>query len=168
MTSILDQLNLSAINNRAFSFSKESKKLMDEFTQILKDIINGVPTAYNDLENLLTRSDKQLKGMFDKMPPFLQNLVKSLPAKMTATIAPGLLAATSEKPGADGKLMPEATGTKRKKRNIPLLKNLVKGDAVVTMLKSILNFLKFRFPTLVGGTNILLSLAVFRKFILPF
>jgi hypothetical protein len=164
MTSILDQLNLAAVNNRAFSFSQESKRLMEQFTQILKDIINGVPTAYDDLEKLLTNSDKQLKGMYDKMPPFLKNLIKSLPSKMTATIAPGLLAAASEKPGADAKTMQGSTGTRKKMSSIPLLKNLVKGDAVVTMLKSILNFLKFRFPTLIGGTNVLLSLAVFCKF----
>jgi hypothetical protein len=170
MTSILDQLNLSAINNRAFSFSKESNKLFERFTQILKDLINGVPTAYDDLEKLLTDSDKQLKEMFGNLPPFLQNLVKSLPAKMTASIAPGLMAAASEKPGADAKTMnldPKAYvknyAKTRAKRSIPSLKNLVKTDAIVAMLKSILNFLKFRFPAFISGTNVLLSLAVFCK-----
>jgi hypothetical protein len=167
ITHILDQLNLSAVNNRAFSFSKESQKLMAQFTQILKDIVNGVPTAYDDLEKLLTNSDKQLNEMFNKMPPFLQNLVKSLPSKMTASLAPGLMAAMSEKPGADGKMAAQATGSQRKeKRKVPTLKNLVKGDVVVGMLKSILNFLKLRFPALISGTNVLLSLAVFCKFCL--
>jgi len=164
MTTILDQLNLSAVNNRAFSFSKESNKLFEQFTQILKDLINGVPTAYDDLEKLLTDSDKQLKEMFGNLPPFLQNLVKSLPSKMTASIAPGLMAAASEKPGADAKTMgldPAAYAKKRAKRSIPALKNLVKTDAIVAMLKSILNFLKFRFPAFISGTNVLLSLAVF-------
>lgn len=170
MTSILDQLNLSAVNNRAFSFSAESNKLFERFTQILKDLINGVPTAYDDLEKLLTDSDKQLKEMFGNLPPFLQNLVKSLPAKMTASIVPGLAAAASEKPGADAKSMnldPKAFAKdyakKRAKRSIPSLKNLVKTDAIVAMLKSILNFLKFRFPAFISGTNVLLSLAVFCK-----
>ena len=45
LSSVLDQLNLSAVNNRVFSFSKESQKLMEEFNQILKDLVNGVPTA---------------------------------------------------------------------------------------------------------------------------
>jgi hypothetical protein len=163
MTKILDDLNLSAVNNRAFSFSKESQKLFDEFTQILKDIVNGVPTAYDDLEKFLTRSDKQVKDMYGNLPPFMQSFVKSLPTKMTGTLAPGLLAAASEKPGHDGQFLSEASaGTKSKiRRRVPLLKNMVKGDAIATMLKSILNFLKFRFPTFISGTNVLLSLAVF-------
>jgi hypothetical protein len=175
LTSILDQLNLSAVNNRAFSFSRESQKLMDEFTQILKDIVNGVPTAYDDLEKLLTRSDKQLKGMYKNMPPFLQTLVKSLPAKMGATLAPELLAASSEKPGADAKKMGIETqsgklkpGEKKKKRSrIPSLKSMIKSEgAVAGMLRSIVNFLKLRFPAFITGTNIIMSLAVFRKLLL--
>jgi hypothetical protein len=163
ITTILDQLNLSAVNNRVFSFSKESQRLMDEFTQILKDVVNGVPTAYDDLEKLLTRSDSQLSDLFENLPPFLQNLVKSLPAKMTGTIAPGLLAAASEKPGADAHMMSDATGSKQKLK-IPSLKKLIAQQGAVTgMLRTILNFLKLRFPTLLTGTNVLLSLAVFRK-----
>jgi hypothetical protein len=164
VANILSKLNLSAINNKAFSFSKDSQKLFDRFTQILKDIVNGVPTAYDDLEKLLTDSDSQLKGMYEKMPPFMQNLIKSLPTKMTATMAPGLAAAMSEKSGADGKLNVPGAPQKRSRLRVPALKNLVKGDAVVAMLRSILNFLKLRFPVALTGTNVLLSLAVFRTY----
>jgi hypothetical protein len=163
----LDQLNLSAVNNRVFSFSKESTKLMEEFTLILKDIVNGVPTAYDDLEKLLTRQESQLTKMYGAMPPFLQTLVKSLPAKMTATMGPEFLAAMSEKPGNDGKMREAQAGashsqTKTKKSRIPSLKSLVSQQGVVAaMLKSILNFLKLRFPVFLTGTNILMSLAVF-------
>jgi hypothetical protein len=165
---VLDQLNLSAVNNRVFSFSKESTKLMEEFTLILKDIVNGVPTAYDDLEKLLTRQESQLTKMFGAMPPFLQTLVKSLPAKFTATLGPEFLAATSEKPGADAKMMNaagSASGSKKKKSRVPSLKSLVSQQgAVASMLRSILNFLKLRFPAFMTGTNILMSLAVFGKF----
>lgn len=165
MASILDQLNLSAVNNRAFSFSKESQKLMEEFTQILKDIVNGVPTAYDDLEKLLTRSEGQLTKLFAAMPPFLQALVKSLPAKMTAGLAPEVLAATSEKPGFDAKMAAAGSAGAKKARSnlkIPSLKSLVgQKGAVATMLRSILNFLKLRFPAVLTGTNVLMSLAVF-------
>ena len=116
LTTILDRLNLSAANNRVFSFSKESQKLMDEFTQILKDMVNGVPTAYDDLESLLTRSDKQIRGLYTSMPPFLQTLVKSLPAKLSTTIAPELLAAASEKPGADARKMNIQTDSSKLQR----------------------------------------------------
>ncbi|ORY02935.1 hypothetical protein BCR34DRAFT_492762 [Clohesyomyces aquaticus] len=172
LTAILDQLNLGAVNNRVFSFSKESQELMDKFKLVLKDIVNGAPTAYNDLELLLTDSEAQLKKMYGSLPPFLQNLVKSLPAKMTAALGPELLAAQAEKPGfdmknassADWKNMAKHQAKKhvKKKAKVPTLKSLVSAQgAVATMLKSILNFLKLRFPALITGTNVLMSLAVF-------
>lgn len=141
---------------------------MDEFTQILKDIVNGVPTAYDDLEELLTSKEKQLSKMYGSMPPFLQTLVKSLPAKMTTSIAPELLAAASEKPSvnAAGTSSSHETKKKSKKSHIPSVKTLVsEKGAVATMLRSILNFLKLRFPAFVTGTNVLMSLAVFREYL---
>jgi hypothetical protein len=165
LTAVLDQLNLGAVNNRAFSFSEKSQQMMAEFTQILKDIVNGVPTAYDDLEGFLKNWDEHLRKLYGDLPPFLQNLVKSLPAKLSSTIAPGLLAAASEKPGFDAKTMgiktASGSATKRKRR-IPSLKKLISSQATVTgMLRSILNFLKLRFPAVITGTNVLMSLAVF-------
>ncbi|KAF2865876.1 hypothetical protein BDV95DRAFT_585256 [Massariosphaeria phaeospora] len=164
LTQILDQLNLSAVNNRVFSFSKESEELLNNFKLVLMDLVNGVPTAYNDLEKLLTGSEDQLKKMYGTLPPFLQSLVKTLPAKITTALGPELLAAQAEKPGFDAKQRAgTSSGWKSKtaKTAIPSLKSLVSAQgAVATMLKSILNFLKLRFPALIGGTNILLSLAV--------
>jgi hypothetical protein len=167
LTDILDQLNLSAVNNRVFSFSKESEELLNKFTQVLKDLVNGVPTAYNDLEKLFTDYDNQLKKMYGSLPPFLQNLVKSLPAKLTATLGPELLAASAEKPGFDAKQA--ASGSKSKSKRsmippVPSLKSLVSAQgAVATALRAIVNFLKFRFPALATGTNVIMSLAVFGR-----
>jgi len=163
LTDILDQLNLGAVNNRVFSFSKESEELLNKFTQVLKDIVNGAPTAYNDLEKLFTDYDAQLKKMYGGLPPFLQNMVKSLPAKLTATLGPELLAAGAEKPGFDMKAASAGTkGKKSKIPSIPTLKSLVTAQgAVATALRSIVNFLKFRFPMLATGTNLIMSLAVF-------
>jgi|TARA_R110002003_G_scaffold44_7_gene3245 hypothetical protein len=165
LTDILDQLNLSAVNNRVFSFSKESEELLNKFTQVLKDIVNGAPTAYNDLEKLFTDYDAQLKKMYGGLPPFLQNMVKSLPAKLTATLGPELLAASAEKPGFDAKAAAGGSKSKRSKiPSIPSLKSLVTAQgAVATALRSIVNFLKFRFPMLATGTNLIMSLAVFCK-----
>ena len=149
---------MAAVNNRVFSFTKESEELLDKFKQVLKDLINGVPTAYNDLEKLLTQSESQLSTLFAAMPPFLQSLVKSLPKKMTASLGPEFLAAASEKPGV-GTSSASAAGIKSR---IPSLKSLVSQQgAVVAMLRTILNFLKLRFPAFVSGTNVLLSLAIF-------
>lgn len=171
--SILDRLNLAAVNNRLFSFSKESQELMERFKQVLMDIVNGAPTAYDDLEKLLRDSDGQLQKMYENLPPFLKTLIKSLPAKMTGTLGPELLAAASEKRGFDAKAAAAATETdteegdkkKAKKSRIPPLKKLVSQQgAVASMLRSILNFLQLRFPMFITGTNVLMSLAVFRMF----
>lgn len=170
ITQILDQLNLSAVNNRVFSFSKESEELLNKFKLVLKDIVNGAPTAYNDLEKLFTDYEGQLKKLYGNLPPFLQNLVKSLPAKLTATLGPELMAAQAEKPGFDAKQRMSASGmkSKAKRAKVPSLKSLLSAEgAIATMLRSILNFLKLRFPVAMTGTNILLSLAVFRKFTIP-
>jgi hypothetical protein len=163
LAKILDDLNLSAVNNRVFSFSKESEELLNKFKLVLKDVVNGAPTAYDDLTKLFTDYEGQLKKMYGAMPPFLQNLVKSLPAKVTAALGPEVLAAQAEKPGFDGQQ--RAGGLKSKfKPKVPSLKSLISAEgAVATMLRSILNFLKLRFPALMTGTNLLLSLAVFRK-----
>jgi HPt (histidine-containing phosphotransfer) domain-containing protein len=162
LTDILDQLNLSAVNNRVFSFSKESEELLNKFTLVLKDLVNGVPTAYNDLEKLFTDYDNQLKKMYGSLPPFLQNLVKSLPAKLTATLGPELMAASSEKPGFDAQAASKSKGKRSLLPQVPSLKSLVSAQgAVATALKSIVNFLKFRFPALATGTNVIMSLAVF-------
>ncbi|KAJ9645887.1 hypothetical protein H2199_002930 [Coniosporium tulheliwenetii] len=168
--SILDRLNLAAVNNRVFSFSKESQELMEKFKQVLMDIVNGAPTAYDDLEKLLRDSDGQLQKMYGNLPPFLKTLIKSLPAKMTGTLGPELLAAASEKRGFDAKAAAAATesdteeGDKKKvkKSRVPPLKKLVSQQgAVASMLRSILNFLQLRFPMFITGTNVLMSLAVF-------
>lgn len=173
LTKILEELNLSAVNNRVFSFSKESEELLQKFTIVLKDIVNGAPTAYNDLEKLFTDYDAQLRKMYGSLPPFLQNFVKTLPAKLTAGLGPELLAASAEKPGFDAKQRAAGEGSKSKTKKsrlpgvpkIPSLKQLVSAQgAVATALRSILNFLKFRFPMLATGTNLIMSLAVFSTF----
>ncbi|KAL1301878.1 hypothetical protein AAFC00_006059 [Neodothiora populina] len=175
---LLDRLNLSAINNRVFSFSGESQKVYQSFTVVLKDIIAGGPTAYEDLEKLIEENKEQLEKMFGNMPPFVQTLVKSLPAKMTSTLGPEVLAAMSEKPGNDMQAkmaaassssdaaaslnVPSSSGNKKQKRKISSARSLVsEKGAVATMLRNILNFLKLRFPAFVTGTNVLMSLAVF-------
>ncbi|KAF2661236.1 hypothetical protein K491DRAFT_701219 [Lophiostoma macrostomum CBS 122681] len=166
LSKILDDLNLSAVNNRVFSFSKESEELLNKFKLVLKDIVNGAPTAYNDLEKLFTDYDNQLKKMYGGLPPFVQNMIKSLPSKLTAALGPEIMAMQAEKPGFDAKQKGFGTASTSKKKSkrarVPSLKSLVSAEgAVATMLKSILNFLKLRFPALMTGTNVLLSLAVF-------
>lgn len=182
LAQVLDQLNLAAVNNRVFSFSKESQDLLEKFKQVLKDLVNGAPHAYNDLESLLTNSEKQLDKMYGSLPPFLQTLIKQLPSKMTAALAPEVLAAAAEKPdahlhaaeasakasgnGSSSKYGKYAkSGAKYAKKYPPLKKLVSEQGAIAAMLRAILNFLKLRFPAVVTGTNVLMSLAVFSKFL---
>ncbi|KAL8716304.1 MAG: hypothetical protein Q9220_000209 [cf. Caloplaca sp. 1 TL-2023] len=164
MTAIMDDLNLAAVDNRVFSISKESKDLLHKFTLVLKDLMNGVPTAYDDLESLLTNSDNQLQRLYNHLPPFLQDLVKKLPSKMTQSIGPEVLAAAAEKQGLNSKYMTKGAHAAEKmgvKVRVPSLKDLVtKPGAVVGLLKTIMNFLKLRFPAFLG-LNVLYSLGLF-------
>jgi hypothetical protein len=179
---LLDNLSLSSINNRVFSFSAESQKYYDRFTQVLKDTLNGAPTAYEDMDKLMRDAGPTLEKNFASMPPFVQTLVKSLPAKLGASLGPELMAAASQKPGHDmkaqmeagekGGASAEASGSKdgqqkKTKRRIPGLKSLTSSNGVVaSILRNIVNFLQVRFPFLVSTTNVVMSLAVFSKFFL--
>ena len=158
---MLDQLNLAAVDNRVFSFSAESQKLLEDFKLVLKDIVNGVPTAYDDLVKLLTDSESQLQKIFADLPPWLQTLVKSLPAKMKSFMGPEILAAAAEKPGVGG-VQSSTSDTKAKKGRLPSLKKMVsQRGSIAATLQTILQFLKFRFPSFMLGTNVLLSLSIF-------
>ncbi|KAK6442161.1 hypothetical protein LTR95_001602 [Oleoguttula sp. CCFEE 5521] len=175
---LLDNLSLSSINNRVFSFSADSQKYYDRFTQCLKDVMNGAPTAYEDMDKLMKEAGPTLEKKFESMPPFVQTLVKSLPAKLGGTMGPELLAMASEKPGNDMKVRMgkaskggdpsiQAAEThsdpkKKQKTKIPGLKSLVSGQGMVaSMLRNIVTFLRVRFPFLVRTTNVVMSLAVF-------
>ena len=177
---ILEDLNLSAVNNRVFSISKGSQEVVGKFTIILKDLVNGVPTAYDDLVDLLNDSDGTLAKSYDSLPSFLQKLVTQLPTKLTGSLAPELLAVATEAQafsgagGAAGAEFATAAaaggigGAAKGFLKISTLKDLVtKPGAVVTMLKYIMNALKLRWPAFMG-TNVLLSLGLFGKLILYF
>ncbi|KAL9579052.1 MAG: hypothetical protein Q9212_005329 [Teloschistes hypoglaucus] len=165
MTAIMDQLNLAAVNNRVFSLSGESRDLLHKFTLVLKDLTNGVPTAYDDLESLLTNSENQLERSYSHLPNFLQDLIKKLPAKMTQSVGPEVLAAAAEKRGMPhAKYVNEGAHAAEKmgmKVRVPSLKDLVtKPGAVAGLMKTIMNFLKLRFPAFLG-LNVLYSLGLF-------
>ncbi|KAL8806369.1 MAG: hypothetical protein Q9182_001399 [Xanthomendoza sp. 2 TL-2023] len=164
MTAIMDDLNLAAVDNRVFSISSESKELLQKFTLVLKDLMNGVPTAYDDLESLLTNSENQLERSYKHLPAFLQDLIKKLPSKMTQSIGPEMLAAAAEKQGINSKYMNKGAHAAEKmgiKVRVPSLKDLVtKPGAVAGLLKTIMNFLKLRFPAFLG-LNVLYSLGLF-------
>lgn len=167
MAEVLDSLNLAAVNNRVFSISDETQELLQKFNQIVKDLINGVPTAYDDLEKLLTLGDDQLTKTFQAMPSFLQTLITKLPQSMTAGLGPGLMAAASEKASQSGVNMQNAgkaaATAKKMGFKTPSLKDLTgKPAAVASLLRSIIMYLRTRFPAFLG-MNVLWSLAMFGK-----
>jgi hypothetical protein len=164
---VLDDLNLSAVNNRAFSISKESQVLVQKFTVILKDLVNGAPTAYDDLVNLIEDSQGTLAKSYDHLPSYLQKLITTLPNKLTSNLAPELLAVAAEAQAfssaeSSSKSGGGGLGGAAKRLLVPgNLKELVtKPGAVVGMLKYIMNVLKLRWPAFMG-TNVLLSLGLF-------
>lgn len=172
---VLSTLNLSAINNRVIGVSKESQQLLESFVVVLKDIVKGVPSAFEDLEKLLNERQGQLDKLYGSLPPFLQVLVKSVPVKLYAMLLPQVAAAikmqsaesastTASADSADGeKTKSDKPKEKEKKQSyLPSLKKLVmEKGAVAAMLRSILNFLQLRFPVMLAGTNVLMSLSVF-------
>lgn len=168
LTRVLDDLNLSAKNNTAFSLSAESTELVRRFTLILKDLVNGVPTAVNDLTSLLDDSEGKLAKNYEKLPKSLKKLVTQLPEKLSSSLAPELLAVAAEAQGL-GKADAAAKGggLKGTAKRFFLPKNLAemvtKPGAIVGMLRGIMNALKLRWPAFIG-TNVLWSVALFRKF----
>lgn len=164
MAEILEQLNLAAENNRVFSASDEMQELLRKFKLIFKDLINGVPTAYHDLEMLFKNGNNQLQDTYSKMPTFLQRLIEKLPEKWTESLAPEVLAAASERATKSGvnteNVAKAAAAADKMGLKIPSLKELVgKPAAIVGMLRSIVAFLKARFPAIIG-VNVLWSLAL--------
>ena len=165
MTMVLETLNLAAVNNRVFSISDETQELLTRFNQVFKDLINGVPTAYGDLESLLTNGDQQLQKTFNSLPSFLQKLIEQLPEKMTKGLGPTMLAAAAERAERSGINMQnagKAAGAAKKMGfKTPALKDLIgKPGAVAGTLRSIIAFLRARFPAFLG-MNVLWSLALF-------
>lgn len=165
MTIMLERLNLAAVNNRVFSISDETQELLQKFNLVFKDLIHGVPTAYGDLETLLTNSDKQLQKTFNSLPSFLQKLVERLPETMTKGFAPEMMAAAAERAEKSGVNMENAgkaaAAAKKMGFKTPSLKELVgKPTAVAAALRSIMTYLRGRFPAFMG-LNVLWSLAMF-------
>ncbi|KAH8162573.1 hypothetical protein CIB48_g5666 [Xylaria polymorpha] len=162
MAHLLDDLELSAQNNRAFSLSSESAEMARRFTQVLRDVVNGVPTAYGDLVNLIEDREGVLARNYERLPSGLKKLVAQLPDKLTSSLAPELLAAAAEAQGLEHKA--EGGGLKDAAKKFLTPGNLhelvAKPGALVGLLKGIVNALKTRFPAFIG-TNVLWSLAVF-------
>ncbi|TPX12004.1 uncharacterized protein E0L32_007307 [Thyridium curvatum] len=162
---VLDDLDLSAKNNRAFSLSAESSELVRRFTLVLKDLVNGVPTAVGDMQALLEDKDGAIAAAFGKLPSSLKKLVTQLPTKLTSTLAPELLAAAAETQGLKHEDNSKA-GVKSTAKSLLMPKNLqdlvTKPSAIVGMLKAIMNALKLRWPAFMGA-NVLWSIALFRK-----
>lgn len=159
LTRVLDRLSLSAKNNTVVSESNGSSDLLQRFTQVFKDLVNGVPTAYDDLTKLIEDRDGSINKLFDKLPDSLKKLVTQLPDKLTTTLAPELLAAAAESQGikvVEGGMK----GTAKRMLMGQNLADLVKRPgAIVGMLKAIVEVLKTRWPAFIG-MNVIWSVAL--------
>ncbi|KAK2591617.1 hypothetical protein QQS21_010686 [Conoideocrella luteorostrata] len=149
LTKVLDRLNLSVKNNKVIS--TDSSAAVASFTNIFKDLVNGVPAAYGDLEKLIDDKDSVLQKGFDKLPSSLKKLVTQLPDKITASLGPELLAAAAASQGIKAET---SGGLKGTAKNVFVPKNLMqlvtKPGAIVGMLRAIVEVLKTRWPAFIG------------------
>lgn len=161
---VLDRLNLTAKNNKVVNLSGDSAELLQKFTQIFKDLANGVPTAYDDLVGLITDKDGAITRGFEKLPASLQKLVTQLPDKLTSSIAPEILAAAAK---SQGMTINTEDGIKGAAKNMFVPQNLMelvtKPGALVGMLRAIVAALKTRWPAFIG-VNVIWSVALMREF----
>ncbi|KAM3463778.1 hypothetical protein MY5147_008588 [Beauveria neobassiana] len=157
---VLDRLNLSAKNNKIVPGGGDSAALLAKFTQVFKDLVNGVPTAVDDLTSLIEDRDGTIAKGFDKLPSSLKKLVTQLPDKVTATLGPEILAAAAASQGIKANTDDGLKGTAKK---IFLPQNIIelvtKPGAVVAMLRAIVEALKTRWPAFIG-MNVLWSVAL--------
>ncbi|EPS42750.1 hypothetical protein H072_3261 [Dactylellina haptotyla CBS 200.50] len=151
----LDALSLAAQDGKAFSLSTETRGIMKQFTQILKDMANGVPTAYDDLVNLFETKGKQIETMFEEMPGFIKLLAKKLPSALGLG-EKAVAAGEAEASALPGIAAQAAT------LSIPSLRQLaMKPGVVADTLKTVVNAIKLRFPGIAMGTNVVISMALF-------
>lgn len=155
---MLERLNLAASDNQVFSISNETNELLRKFKQVLKDLMNGVPTAYNDLESLLRNSDGQIQEIFSHLPSSVRKVIEKMPDKMTQKFAPEMLALASERAGRYN-ISLDGPATASKLVDFDFKKFVSKPAALAGMLRSVVSFLRTRFP-MVLGANVLWSLAL--------
>jgi len=134
LSRVLSALNLAIEKKTAFSLSDETRALLKEFTQILKDIQSGAPHAYDDLTKFLNKSNPKLDSLFDSMPPFMKMLISALPFPAARKL--------------DKKSPKDVSAD--------ILKGLAKPGVITGLLRNIMNVLRTRFPAFVG-TNALYS-----------
>lgn len=158
LSRVLDRLNLSAKNNKVISTN--SSDLLQKFTNVFKDLVNGVPTAVGDLTSLIEDRDGAISKGFDKLPSSLQKLVTQLPDKITQSLGPEILAAAAASQGIKADT---SKGFKGAAKNMIMPHNLAelvtKPGALVGMLRAIVEALKTRWPAFIG-MNVLWSVAL--------
>lgn len=160
LSRVLDRLNLSAKNNKVVSLTNDSSELLQNFTQVFKDLVNGVPTAVDDLTRLIEDRDGTIAKGFDKLPSSLKKLVTQLPEKLTNSLGPEILAAAAGSQGIQGTAEGGMKGA-AKKLFVPqnLLEMVTKPGAIVSMLRAIVEVLKTRWPAFIG-LNVLWGVAL--------
>lgn len=130
------------------STSTGIKPLIGKFTQIIKDLMDGVPTAYGDLVSLFESSSSLMEKTYSSLPDFIKQIIQTMPDKMTPAVL-RTLAATSPAVASVGKLG---------------LKEMVTTPGVLAdLLKSIVQALRLRFPILLSG-GVAVGLGVFVLF----
>ncbi|ORY82569.1 hypothetical protein BCR37DRAFT_315924 [Protomyces lactucae-debilis] len=103
---------------RVQAITDNTKELLADFMQILKDIQSGGKLTGKDLKAFFDAHAKDLKAANDSVPGFVKTLVL--------------------------KLLPISA--------IPKMEDLAKPGALMSLIKSVLQVLKTKFPAFVGGS----------------
>ncbi|KAG9085242.1 hypothetical protein FRC06_003686 [Ceratobasidium sp. 370] len=188
LAEVLDSLDMQAGKQGIAFTTPVTRALLQRFTQILKDIVSGVPTAYNDLIDFLDASSTHLSKEWNSLPASFQKLIRSLPlgippdvfAAMTAAAAAPTVGEPAATSAAAGPSTPKPSGFASKLNPMSMFTKtnpqtgaqshtlprpsqvkdfLGTGGGIATLLRSVTMFLRTRFPML-AGTNALMSMGL--------
>lgn len=140
-------------NNKIFSFTPDLRRCLEDFTLMLKDIVNGVPIAIKDLESLLDRLGTHIDGLNERLPEPIKKIIAKAPSIMKDSLSPFKSNAKTGKSGS-----PDESASKGPV-NI-LLELVTKNGLIISLLKRIMNILKM-FPPAVMSSEVLMPMAIF-------
>ncbi|KAF8678263.1 hypothetical protein RHS04_05257 [Rhizoctonia solani] len=161
LAEVLDSLNMQAGQQGIAFTTPDTKALLQQFTQIIKDLVNGVPTAYNDLIEFLESSSTQLSKEWDSLPSSFQKLIRSLPLGIPPDVFAAMTAAAAAPTTGDqsqAETAPKSSAGPGSKFN-PMSFFTKTNPKTGTKSRTLPGPGQTRFP-LLAGTNALMSMGI--------
>ncbi|KAF8706037.1 hypothetical protein RHS03_04843, partial [Rhizoctonia solani] len=161
LAEVLDSLNMQAGQQGIAFTTPDTKALLQQFTQIIKDLVNGVPTAYNDLIEFLESSSTQLSKEWNSLPSSFQKLIRSLPLGIPPDVFAAMTAAAAVPTTGDqsqAETAPKSSAGPGSKFN-PMSFFTKTNPKTGTKSRTLPGPGQTRFP-LLAGTNALMSMGI--------